>query len=127
MPDLKEERERDIAVNRRAYHDYFIDEKLEAGVMLTGTEGKAVRKGRANLRDGVVGIDGKQAVLEKVDLLPYAQANPLKHQPPRPRKPLLPTTQGADSPPRYAGRSACSRSEHAGWGRTAAHDDRTRY
>ena len=55
MPDRAE---RDLAVNRRAYHDYFIDEKYEAGVMLTGTEVKSIRNGRANLRDGFVRIDG---------------------------------------------------------------------
>ncbi|HKB18031.1 MAG TPA: SsrA-binding protein, partial [Candidatus Dormibacteraeota bacterium] len=46
MPDREG---RDLAVNRRAYHDYFIDEKYEAGVMLTGTEVKSIRNGRANL------------------------------------------------------------------------------
>ena len=57
MPD-KDEKQRDMAVNRRAYHDYFIDEKLEAGLMLTGSEVKSVRNGRTNLRDGFVRIDG---------------------------------------------------------------------
>src|SRR5260370_42185683 len=71
MPDQKEKRERDIAVNRRAYHDYFIDEKLEAGIMLTGTEGKAVRNGRANLRDGFGRIDGNEAWLEKGQTSPF--------------------------------------------------------
>jgi len=52
MPDKKDDKARDVAVNRRAYHDYFIDDKLEAGIMLTGTEVKSVRNGRTNLRDG---------------------------------------------------------------------------
>ena len=52
MTDKRDEKERDVAVNRRAYHDYFIDDKLEAGIMLTGTEVKSVRNGRTNLRDG---------------------------------------------------------------------------
>ncbi len=89
MPDRKDERERDIAVNRRAYHDYFIDEKLEAGIMLTGTEVKSVRNGRANLRDGFVRIDGNEAWLENVHISPYAQANLMNHEPLRPRKLLL--------------------------------------
>jgi SsrA-binding protein len=88
MPD-KEERERDVAVNRRAYHDYFIDEKLEAGVALTGTEVKSVRGGRTNLRDGFVRIDGNEAWLENVHISPYAQANLMNHEPMRPRKLLL--------------------------------------
>ena len=89
MPDKKDERERDVAVNRRAYHDYFIDDKLEAGIMLTGTEVKSVRNGRTNLRDGFVRIDGREAWLENVHISPYAQANLMNHEPMRPRKLLL--------------------------------------
>src|ERR1700737_448679 len=88
MPE-KDERERDVAVNRRAYHDYFIDEKLEAGIMLTGTEVKSIRNGRTNLRDGFVRIDGNEAWLENVHISPYAQANLMNHEPLRPRKLLL--------------------------------------
>jgi len=89
MPDRKDEKERDVAVNRRAYHDYFIDDKLEAGIMLTGTEVKSVRNGRTNLRDGFVRIDGNEAWLENVHISPYAQANLMNHEPMRPRKLLL--------------------------------------
>ncbi len=87
MPDRTGER--DVAVNRRAYHDYFIDEKYEAGIMLTGTEVKSVRNGRANLRDGFVRIDRSEAWLENVHISPYAQANLMNHEPLRPRKLLL--------------------------------------
>ena len=89
MPEKKDERDRDVAVNRRAYHDYFIDEKLEAGIQLTGTEVKSVRNGRTNLRDGFVRIDGTEAWLENVHISPYAQANVMNHEPMRPRKLLL--------------------------------------
>src|SRR2546428_9188797 len=89
MTDKKDEKERDVAVNRRAYHDYFIDEKLEAGIMLTGTEVKSVRNGRTNLRDGFVRIDGSPAWLGNVHISPDAQANLMDHQPPRPRKLLF--------------------------------------
>jgi SsrA-binding protein len=88
MPE-KDERERDVAVNRRAYHDYFIDEKYEAGVVLTGTEVKSLRGGRCNLRDGFVRIDGHEAWLENVHISPYAQGNLMNHDPLRPRKLLL--------------------------------------
>ncbi|HEV3406034.1 MAG TPA: SsrA-binding protein SmpB [Candidatus Dormibacteraeota bacterium] len=81
--------EKDVAVNRRAYHDYFVDEKYEAGVMLTGTEIKSVRNGRANLRDGYVRIDGNEAWLENVHISPYAQGNVMNQEPVRPRKLLL--------------------------------------
>src|SRR5579864_3398052 len=89
MPDQRNEGERDVAVNRRAYHDYFIDEKYEAGMMLTGTEVKSVRNGRANLRDGFVRIDGGEAWLENLHISPYAQGNLMNHEPVRPRKLLL--------------------------------------
>src|ERR1700674_2264375 len=89
MTDKKDDKERDVAVNRRAYHDYFIDDKLEAGIMLTGSEVKSVRNGRTNLRDGVVRIDGNEAWLENVHISPYAQANLMNHEPMRPRKLLL--------------------------------------
>jgi SsrA-binding protein len=88
MPD-QEKKERDIAVNRRAYHDYFIDEKYEAGIALTGTEVKSMRQGKANLRDGFVRIDGHEAWLENVHISPYTQANLMNHEPLRPRKLLL--------------------------------------
>ena len=89
MPDKKDEKQRDVAVNRRAYHDYFIDEKLEAGVMLTGTEVKSVRNGRTNLRDGFVRIDGREAWLENVHISPFEQASVMNHEPMRPRKLLM--------------------------------------
>jgi len=86
---MPEREERDVAVNRRAYHDFFIDEKYEAGMMLTGTEVKSVRNGRTNLRDGFVRIDGGEAWLENVHISPYAQGNLMNHEPLRPRKLLL--------------------------------------
>jgi SsrA-binding protein len=89
MPEKKDERERDVAVNRRAYHDYFVDEKYEAGVVLTGTEVKSLRAGRCNLRDGFVRIDRNEAWLENVHISPYAQGNLMNHDPLRPRKLLL--------------------------------------
>ena len=89
MPDKKDERERDVAVNRRAFHDYFVDEKYEAGMALTGTEVKSLRAGRCNLRDGFVRIDANEAWLENVHISPYAQGNLMNHDPMRPRKLLL--------------------------------------
>ena len=83
------DRGRDVAVNRRAYHDYFIDEKYEAGIVLLGTEVKSLRGGRANLRDGYVRIERGQAWLENVHISPYTQAGYGNHDPLRPRKLLL--------------------------------------
>ncbi len=90
MPDRKKDGERDRnIVNRRAFHDYFNDEKYEAGLVLTGTEVKSIRDGRCNLRDGFVRIDGMEAWLENVHISPYAQGNLMNHEPMRPRKLLL--------------------------------------
>jgi SsrA-binding protein len=93
MPERSEDRERDVAVNRRAYHDYFIDEKYECGMVLTGSEVKSIRAGRCNLRDGFVRVDGTAAWLENVHISPYAEANLMNHDPIRPRKLLLHRTQ----------------------------------
>ncbi|HKF74820.1 MAG TPA: SsrA-binding protein SmpB [Candidatus Dormibacteraeota bacterium] len=86
MPDRQA---RDVAVNRRAFHDYFIDERQEAGLVLTGTEVKSLRAGRANLRDGYVRIDGHEAWLENVHISAYAQGGYVNHEPLRSRKLLL--------------------------------------
>ena len=80
---------KEIASNRRAFHDYFIDERLEAGLELLGTEVKSLRAGRANLRDGYVRITGDEAWLENVHISPYPQGNLQNHEPMRPRKLLL--------------------------------------
>jgi len=90
MPEKdKKDGERDMAVNRRAFHDYFVDEKYESGLVLTGTEVKSIREGRCNLRDGYVRIDGNEAWLENVHISPYEQGNLMNHEPMRPRKLLL--------------------------------------
>ena len=80
---------RNVAVNRRAYHDYFVDETYEAGLVLQGTEVKSLRAGRANLRDGYVRIDGGEAWLENVHISPYEQGGYANHEPLRSRKLLL--------------------------------------
>src|SRR6202158_3489655 len=84
-----DERKRNVAVNRRAFHDYFIDEKYECGIVLTGPEVKSLRAGRCNLRDGFARIDENEAWLENVHISPYEQANLMNHDPVRPRKLLL--------------------------------------
>ena len=89
MPDTATAARRDVATNRRAFHDYFVDERYEAGLVLTGTEVKSLRAGRCNLRDGYVRIDGQEAWLENVHISPYAQGNLANHEPLRPRKLLL--------------------------------------
>ncbi len=81
--------ERTVATNRKAYHDYFIQETLEAGIALTGTEIKSVREGRVNLRDGFVLIRDGEAWLMNVHIAPYRHGNRQNHEETRPRKLLL--------------------------------------
>jgi SsrA-binding protein len=86
MPD---DRSRDVAVNRRAFHDYFVDETYEAGMVLMGTEVKSLRQGKCSLREGFVRIEGNEAWLENVHISPYAQGSIGNHEPLRRRKLLL--------------------------------------
>ena len=78
-----------IAQNKKARHDYFIKETLEAGIALTGTEIKSVRARRINLRDGYVQIVNGQAWLENVHISEYKQGNRYNHEPLRSRRLLL--------------------------------------
>lgn len=78
-----------IAVNRRANHDYFIDDRVEAGLALTGTEIKSIREGRVNLREGYARIIDGEAWLVNVHIAPYEQGNRYNHEPLRDRKLLL--------------------------------------
>lgn len=78
-----------VAANRRALHDYFIDERFEAGIVLTGTEIKSIREGRINLREGYARITGDEAWLLNVHIAPYEHGNRYNHEPLRERKLLL--------------------------------------
>ena len=85
----KEKEDNLIAQNKKARHDYFIKETLEAGIALTGTEIKSVRARRINLRDGYVQIVNGQAWLENVHISEYKQGNRYNHEPLRSRRLLL--------------------------------------
>ncbi len=78
-----------IASNRKARHDYSIEDVFEAGIMLSGTEVKALRAGRASLTDGFVSVDGGEAWLEGVHISEYSQGTWTNHAPRRKRKLLL--------------------------------------
>jgi SsrA-binding protein len=78
-----------VASNRKAYHDYFIDETLEAGLVLLGTEVKSLRAGRANLRDSYVEPRAGELYLIGAHISPYEQGNIANHEPLRPRKLLV--------------------------------------
>jgi SsrA-binding protein len=78
-----------IAENRRARFDYFLDEKLEAGLMLTGTEVKALREGRANIAESYVAVAGRELSLINAHIPEYGPANRFNHEPRRQRKLLM--------------------------------------
>ena len=78
-----------IAENRRARFDYFIEDRIEAGLQLTGTEVKSLRNGRANIAESYAAVNGNEIELVNADIPPYGQANRFNHEPRRPRKLLL--------------------------------------
>jgi SsrA-binding protein len=83
-PDIKP-----VATNRRARHDYFIEESFEAGVVLTGSEVKSLRSGKASLQDAYAALQRGELWLMNAHIPPYPQASMLNHEPLRPRKLLL--------------------------------------
>ncbi len=89
MPAKPDPGEKLIATNRKAYHDYFILQKVEAGMALTGTEVKSLRDGRANLKDSYVNFERGEAYLYGAHISPYSHGNRQNHDPERTRKLLL--------------------------------------
>lgn len=85
----KEQTERVVVTNRKAYHDYFIEEKLEAGIVLQGTEVKSLRDGRANLQDAYASVKDGEVFLYNCHISPYSHGNIMNHDPTRVRKLLL--------------------------------------
>ncbi len=80
---------RQLAGNRRAFHEYHIHERFEAGIALTGTEVKSARAGKVQLKDGFVELRDGEAYLTAVHISPYSHGNRENHEPERPRKLLL--------------------------------------
>jgi len=85
----KEQTETVVATNRKAFHDYAIEEKLEAGIVLRGTEVKSLREGKVNLRDSYASVDHEEVILHNCHITPYSHGNIMNHDPLRPRKLLL--------------------------------------
>ena len=78
-----------ISTNRKAFHDYLIFDKFTAGIVLTGTEIKSVRKGMINLKDSFAKIEDGEVFLYNMHISPYEQGNRYNHKPDRIRKLLL--------------------------------------
>jgi SsrA-binding protein len=91
---MKEQTEREkaqenIAENRKAFHDFHLLETFEAGIMLLGTEAKAIREGRVNLRDSFARVENGEVFLYNVNISPYSHRGYADHEPLRRRKLLL--------------------------------------
>jgi SsrA-binding protein len=85
--------EKVVATNRKAFHDYFIEERYEAGMMLHGTEVKSLREGRVNLQDSYASVRGSEVFLHQCHISPYSHGNIMNHDPTRVRKLLLHRTE----------------------------------
>ena len=87
--DRRPRSDKTVATNRRARHDYAIEETFEAGIVLTGPEVKSLRAGRAALSDAYARVDGNEVWIENLHIPPYEMADSRRYDPKRPRKLLL--------------------------------------
>ncbi|ABW18525.1 SsrA-binding protein SmpB [Alkaliphilus oremlandii] len=78
-----------IATNKKARHDYFIEETFETGIVLVGTEVKSIRQGKLNIKDGYARVENSEVFLYNVHISPYEQGNIFNKDPLRVRKLLL--------------------------------------
>ena len=82
-----------IALNKKAQHDYFIEERIEAGIALQGTEVKAIREGRVNLRDSYARVEAGEIFVYNIHISEYSHRGYAGHEPTRRRKLLLRRTE----------------------------------
>ncbi|MCI8553773.1 MAG: SsrA-binding protein SmpB [Clostridiales bacterium] len=78
-----------IAANKKAYHDYFVEDSMEAGIALTGTEVKSLRQGGVNLKDSWCDITGGELMVNGMHISPYEKGNIFNRDPRRPRRLLM--------------------------------------
>jgi SsrA-binding protein len=78
-----------ICTNRKAYHEYHIEEKFETGISLAGTEVKSLREGKANLKESYARVKDGEVFLLNAHITPYSCGNIYNHEPKRPRKLLM--------------------------------------
>ena len=86
---MEKNKQKLIAQNKKAYHDYFIDETFQAGISLAGTEVKSMRAGRCNLKESYIRINNGEAFIEGMHVSPYSHGNIFNLDPVRRRKLLL--------------------------------------
>ena len=89
MAEKKKEPTKLIAQNKKAYHDYFVDEKYEAGIALFGTEVKSIRAGGVNLKDSYCSFDKGEMFVVGMHISPYEQGNIFNRDPMREKKLLM--------------------------------------
>ena len=89
MAEKKKEAHKIIAQNKKAYHDYFVEEKYEAGIALFGTEVKSIRAGGVNLKDSYCSFDKGEMYVTGMHISPYEQGNIFNREPLRERKLLM--------------------------------------
>lgn len=89
MRTEREQAQKNIAENRKAFHDYHVLETFEAGIVLQGTEVKAIREGSVNLRDSFARVERGEIWVHNVHISPYSHRGYADHEPTRPRKLLL--------------------------------------
>ena len=85
----RQQGEKPVASNRKAYHEYFVEETCECGIALVGTEVKSMRAGRVNLKESFCMIRGGEVYAEGMHISPYEQGSLFNHDPLRPKKLLL--------------------------------------
>src|SRR3954470_5021737 len=85
----REQAQTNIAENRKAFHDFHLLETFEAGLVLLGTEAKAIREGRVNLRDSFARVESGEVFIYNVHISPYSHRGYAEHEPLRRRKLLL--------------------------------------
>jgi len=89
MAEKKNDGKKIIANNKKAYHDYFVDETMEAGIQLFGTEVKSLRQGGVNLKDSYCYIDGGEIFASGMHISPYEKGNIYNREPLREKKLLM--------------------------------------
>ena len=89
ITSTKKENTKVVSQNKKARHDYFIEQTLEAGIVLSGTEVKSIRQGKSNLKDSYAAIDDGEAYIYGMHVSPYEQGNIFNKDPVRDRKLLL--------------------------------------
>ena len=86
---MSENGTKNITTNRKAFHDYFVEERFECGIELKGTEVKSIRAGAVNLKDSWCDIDDGEMFVKGMHISPYKEGNIFNHDEKRPRKLLL--------------------------------------